>query len=360
MISTALLAALTLAGDFPGFQPPPSGIGAEVLPLSVRSLGMGGVSTGIQDDRTLCFSNPAASAWARLTGITWAAALREGDDEARDGRMSFPSVSVVAPLPWGVVLSAGLAERSSLLASERLTVTGYRAEYYWNGGLTEASASVSVLGTDWLAFSLGGRGTFGSIRSSVSLEDTEPGPGSPVATEFVDEALFRPSWGLTAGLFVKTGFLDLGASFVTDRSGTLQMNRDFAGGEITDSESETYDVPGEINLGMGLHPTRWLTLAGDFHKRKSFTIPGGSVPEGSVASAGAEALLGRRLALRAGYSSVSDLWRDGASIYSAGAGYTFGGGRAGLDLAVTREAADDFTQTGFFVSLFACEDWTGQ
>jgi hypothetical protein len=360
MISIAFLTALALTGEFPEFLPPPSGIGAEVLPLSVRSIGMGGASAAIEEPGALCFSNPAASAWAASTGITWAAAVRRGDDEARDGKMSFPSISLLFPLPRGLVFSAGIAERSSLIASDQLLTSGYRASYYWDGGLTEACASLSFRGSEWLAFSLGGRGTFGSIRSEVSLGEPEPGHEVPVATEFVDDALFRPSWGLAAGVFMKTGLLDLGAGIVTDRRGTLDLNRDFAGGEPTVSTSESYNVPGELDAGIGIHPTGWLCLAADLHSRKSFTIPGAHVASGSVASLGAEALLGGGFAARAGYSSMNGLWRDGSRKYTLGAGYSFGEGGAGVDVAVTREEADGFQETGLFVSLFASENWTGR
>jgi len=360
MISIALLAAIAAGGDFPGFLPPPSGIGSELMPLSVRSIGMGGVSAGVEDSTALCFSNPAASAWAASTGVTWTAAVRKGDDEARDGKMTFPGISFLFPLPGRLVFSAGAAERSSLLSTERTMNAGYRASYDWSGGLTEAEASLSVLGTDWLAFSVGGRGTFGSIHSQVALRDPDPGSGAPTATEFVDDALFRPSWGLSAGVFVSTRFVDLGASMVTDRRGTLEVDRDFSGSEATSKTTETYHVPGEFDAGMGVHPTRWLTVAAGIHSRKSFSIPGGQVPSGSISSLGGEARLGRHFSFRAGLSSMDGLWRDGSNMYSAGAGYSFGGGAAALDLAVTREVADGFEENGIFLSLFASEDWVGR
>jgi hypothetical protein len=360
MISIAFLTAVALTAEFPQFLPPPSGIGAELRPLSVRSIGMGGASSGIEDETALCFANPAASAWAGATGVTWSAAVRNGDDESRDGKMSFPSISVLFPLPRGLVFSAGIAERSRLMSEERMSISGYRATFDWDGGLTEAMASLSLRANDWLAFSLGGRGTFGSIHSVVSLRDPDGGSEAPVATEYVDDALFRPAWGLAVGAFANSGPVDIGIGMVTDRRGTLDVDRDFAGGEPSASDTEHFEVPGEIDVGLGVHPTGWMTLAADLLSRKSFTIPGGHVPSGSIASLGAEASFGNAFCARAGFSSMDGLWRDGSRIYSLGAGYEFGRGSAGLDIAVTREEADDFEETGFYISLFASENWIGR
>ncbi len=361
-MSSAVIAAIAFiaAGAYPDFLPAPSGIGGEMLPLSTRSLGMGGTCSGVLDTAGLCFSNPAASAWASRAGIIWQAALRNGDDPATDGKMAFPMLSAVLPLPHGLVLSGGISQRSRLFATDTLTAgEDYRASYLWHGGLSEAEACVSILASDWLSFGLGARSSFGSVRSDVALRGFQPGPGAPLSTEFADEALFRPCWGLLASTFIRTRYFELGASLITDRSGDIDINRDFAGSTETESSTELYTIPGEVNLGASIEPVPWLTLAADLHSRKALTLPGARVDRGSVVSAGAEAANGR-FAVRAGYSFMDGLWRDGTDRYSLGAGYTFAGGRAGVDLAVTRDICDDFSETGVFVSLWASEDWRGE
>lgn len=359
MILEVLLLAALSAPEYPEFLPPPSGMGSEFLPSTVRSAGMGGVSTALVNSDGLSMSNPATSAWGSSTGVTWTAGWRAGDDEAWDGDMRFPSVSVLFPLPWRVVLSAGLSERSRLLDASTFNQDGYRGALDWEGGLNEASAAFSVRASDWLAFSLGGRGTFGSIRCSASLSESGPGgSGAPLNTEYIDEAKFMPCWGLQAGVLMRLGYVDVGASLLTDRGGRIDIDRDYAG-EEEDGNSENYDLPGEVNLGAVVRPVEWLSVGADLHSRKAMHLLDSTVPEGSVLGLGAEAMVSRGVAARAGWSSTDGLWRDDASRWTGGLGYRFADGSAGLDFSISRETWDDSGETAVFVSLWSSESWLG-
>ncbi len=355
-MTAGLLALALLAVDLPGFAPPPGGMGAESMPLSVRALGMGGASTAVFETESVVMSNPAAGAWAGRAGVTWAFGCRSGDDPSRDGKCSFPSVSAVVPTPFRVALALGLAERSRLKDEGTLSLDGWRGFYDWRGSLSEAYAGLSVIAADWLSFSAGARSSFGSIRSEASVSGSPSGPEVPTGTQYVDDARFRPCWGAQFGAFIHTRRFDLGASVVTDRSGRLSIDRDLSGTGGS-SSSTGYDIPGEVNLGLTLKPFDWLLLSSDVHGRKRLSIPGASVEDGRIYSFGTEALLGGGLAARAGWSSMEGLWRDGSDRLSAGCGYRFAGGRAGLDLAAVRETWDGGAENGFFVSLWASESW---
>jgi hypothetical protein len=101
----------------------------------------------------------------------------------------------------------------------------------------------------------------------------------------------------------------------------------------------------------------WLLLAADLQRRKALNVLGSTVEEGGIASFGAEVALGGGFAVRSGYSSMDGLWRPGSGRMSIGGGYRFSGNRAGVDLAVTREAWSDSSETGVFASLWASEIW---
>lgn len=355
-MTAELLALALFAADLPVFAPPPGGMGAESMPLSVRALGMGGASTAVFETESVVMNNPSAGAWAGRAGVTWAFGCRSGDDPSRDGECSFPAVSAVVPTPFRVVLNIGLAERSRLREEGTLSLDGWRGIYHWRGSLSEAYVGLSVKANEWLSFSAGSRGSFGGIRSEASVSGAPSGPEVPTGTEYVDDARFRPCWGAQFGAFVHTRRLDLGASVVTDRSGRLSIDRDLSGtGES--SSSTGYDIPGEVNLGLTLKPADWLLLSSEVHGRKSLSIPGASVERGRIYSFGTEALLGGGFAVRAGWSGMEGLWRDGSERLSAGCGYRFARGRASLDFAAVRETWDGGAENGFFVSLWASESW---
>lgn len=345
--------------EYPPFEPPTSGAGAEVGPMSVRSIGMGGISTALESPQGPCFRNPAASAWADRSGLAWSGAWRTGDDEAWDDRMRFPYLSVVMPLPLGLSAFAGISERSLVREDSTIAGTDYRAGYEWHGGLNEATMALSVRVSGSLALALGARSTFGTVESEVVIQPSEPGPGGvPLNTIYLDEAMFEPSTGLLAGAFLRAGPVDLGLSLATDRRGDLTILRDYAS-ESEETVEDSYDVPGEFSAGVLVRPAGWLSAGAEYHARKTFHIPGAQVPEGSVTGLGVEVEPTGGLALRAGWSSVDGLWRDGAVRFSAGAGYTFGDGLAGLDVAVTRETWDGSSESGIFFSLWSSEGWLG-
>lgn len=359
MISELLLLLALTAQDYPSFVPPPSGTGSEMLPSTVRSTGMGGVSTALDSPDGLSMSNPSTSAWSSSSGVSWSAGWRTGDDEAWDGRMRFPSFSVLFPLPWRTVLVAGLSERSRLLDQSTLNSDGYRGELEWDGGLNEACIAASVRPSGWLAVSIGGRGTFGSTRCDATLQETGGGgPGEPINTQYVDEAKFQPSWGLQIGAFVRTGIVDVGASILTDRRGDLEIDRDYSG-EDEESTSESYDLPGEVNLGAVVRPVPWLAAGVDLHSRKALHLLDSTVPEGTILGLGTEAQIGAGFCARAGWSRTDGLWRDGAARWTSGVGYRFARGAAGLDFAITRETWDGSGETAVFVSLWSSESWLG-
>jgi hypothetical protein len=265
-------------------------------------------------------------------------------------------VSALFPLPFGTVISAGIAERSNLTASEETAIDGYRGAFEWSGGLSDAWAGMSARASSWLSFAAGARGTFGNMRSEVILQPPSSGPEIPVNTIYIDEALFRPCWGFSFSTFVRTGVVDIGAGIVTDRTGSLDVERDFAGSGSS-TEDGLYTIPGELNVGVSARPASWLLLAADLHRRKTLNVLGSSVDEGGIASFGAEVSLGSHFAVRSGYSSMDGLWRPGSGRMSIGGGYRFSGSRAGVDLAVTRETWSDSSETGVFASLWASEIW---
>ena len=62
---------------------------------------------------------------------------------------------------------------------------------------------------------------------------------------------------------------------------------------------------------------------------------------------------------------MDGLWRDGASTFTAGGGYSFSEGRAGIDIAAGypywRDVQDIFREeTVLSISLWATEKWLGE
>lgn len=359
MLSEIMVVLALGAAEYPPFIPSSSGMGSELLPSTVRSAGMGGVSTALESPDGLSFSNPSTSAWAPSSGVTWTAAWRTGDDAAWDGRMRFPSFSAIFPLPWRTVLAAGLSERSRLLDCNKIEQDGYMGTLDWDGGLSEACVAASFRAAEWFAISLGSRGVFGSNRCEASLTGTAPGgPELPINTQYVDEAKFLPCWGLQVGALVRLGVIDVGASILTDRRGNIKIDRDYSGDEEEESRGR-YDLPGEFNAGVVARPFAWLSLGADVHSRKTMHILQSTVPDGSIIGLGAEAVVGSGFSARAGWSTTDGLWRDGATRWTSGVGYRFAGGAAGLDLSLSRETWEESGETAVFVSLWSSEDWLG-
>ncbi len=355
-----LLTAVVSAVSFPAFVPPPEGIGSETFSVSGRAFGMGGVNAGLTDSTSLSSANPAASAWADRTGVYFGGVFRRGDDPAWDGRPAFPYLSILFPLPGRVVLSGYFAGKSQVSSRDTLSVDEFIGKYHWTGGLGEAYTGVSVLASEWLAFSLGGRCTFGNVTSDVQLSKELPGPLEPLNYTYRDDARFLPSWGAMLGMFINTPSLDLGFAITTDRSGDLEIARDYLA-TGSDSTSEGYTIPGELSVGLSVRPLSRLTLAADLFVRKRLTILEASVDNGTVISTGAEVNLGNGFAARGGYSVMNGLWRDGSVRYTVGGSYSFGGGRARVDIGIGHEIwDDDLGETSLYVCLWASERWLGR
>jgi hypothetical protein len=328
--------------------------------MSGRSFGMGGVCVGLADSASLSAGNPAASAWTGKTGIYFGGAFTRSDDPAWQGTASFPYVSILMPMPGRVVLSGYLAGRSQVSSADTLYLDGFKGVYEWRGGLGEAYAGASVRASEWLAFSLGGRCTFGKVVSDAVLTRELTGPYVPTDWTYRDDARFLPAWGVMVGAFLNTPRFDLGFSVTTDRTGDLELTRDFLSAS-SDSTEESYTIPGEVSLGVSFRPVDRVVVAGDLFLRKRLSLLGASVDNGSVISTGAEVDVGRGFSARAGLSLGEGLWRDGSLRYTAGGSYSFGDGRARIDLGIGHEVwEDDRTETTLFVCLWAAERWLGR
>lgn len=366
-IATCLIVSLTSLYSV-DYLAPPGGVGSEVLAINTRSLGMGGVSVGLPNSSDFTMLNPAASAWTLEGGVAFTGRYTESDDPAWDNRLGFPMVSAFVPLPYRVVITGAIEGRSRIDSSlEDIPVEGdYTGDYTWSGGLVESYLGASVRASDWLAFSIGGRSTFGNIMSDVELTSTDTVPPIPVNSVYRDDARFRMAWGATIGLLLNTEKFGLGFSISTDRKGTLEIDRDFDSGEQADSSgSSFYTIPGELSLGVSFRPVAGLLVGADLFTRKSLNILGSRTDEGSIYSFGAEYDTGHGLQPRLGYSYMDGLWRDGARTLTAGLGYSFDRQTAGLDLAAALTKWDDplegeQSETVFSISLWASERWLGE
>ncbi|MBN1434162.1 hypothetical protein JW921_05335 [Candidatus Fermentibacterales bacterium] len=361
MIVLGLSGGVASWDGYPEYRSPPGGLGGELLPVSARAFGMGGTCVGIPDTTGVCVLNPAASAWCRRTGVSFEARWVESDDPAWDNESGFPFSSVVMPFSDRVNLLGCLAGRSSVLETAHRSGTDdigdWRGRFTWDGGLNEGFAGISVRAASWLGLSLGSRFTFGKVRTSATISTETSESLLPVNTEWVDEALFEPAWGMTFGAMIRSGPFSAGLSVTTDRSGTLRLNRDYAGSS-SGSLSEVYDIPGEVDVGASVRPLAPLLLSADYHLRKSMSVFDSRVEEGEILGLGAEALVSRSLSLRAGYSAMSGLWRDGAARYTLGGSYVFGGRSCRLDAAYGYETWDESrSEQTLVICLWAGERW---
>ncbi|MCD4775339.1 MAG: hypothetical protein K8S15_04720 [Candidatus Aegiribacteria sp.] len=348
------------------YLPPPDGIGSEILPLNTRSFGMGGVCVGVPDSTGFSMLNPAASAWTLDGGVCFGGKYSEGDVKAWDNQLGFPMISAFVPLPGGIVISGAIDGRSRLDSELQEAVSdNYTGEFTWSGGIVETYTGISISANDWLALSFGGRCSFGNILSDITLIPSDSISPIPINSVYRDDARLRMAWGGTFGILVNTDRFGLGFSISTDRKGTLEVNRDFLTSGSPDSSSSIYSLPGEITAGISFRPVERLLLGVDIYSRKVLNILGSCTDDGSVYSVGAEVNVGNGLLTRCGFSYMDGLWRDGAETFSAGAGYSFSEGRAGIDIAAGyqywRGVQDRFQEeTVLCVSLWATEKWLGR
>lgn len=358
---------LALSGIFSvDYLPPPDGIGSEILPLNTRSFGMGGVCVGVPDSTYFSMLNPCTCAWTNDGGVSFGGRYSEGDVKAWDNQLGFPMVSALIPLPCGIVISGAIDGRSRLNSELQEAVSDdYRGEFTWSGGLVETYTGISLRANDWLAFSFGGRCSFGNILSDITLISTGSVSPTPINSVFRDDARLRMAWGGVFGVLVNTDRFGLGFSISTDRKGTLEVNRDYLLAGLPDSSSSIYSLPGEISAGISFRPVERLLIGVDIYSRKVMNILGSCTDDGSVYSAGAEVNVGNGFLGRCGFSHMDGLWRNGADTFNAGAGYSFNEGRAGIDIAAGyqywRDVQDHFREeTVLCVSLWATEKWLGQ
>jgi len=348
------------------YQPPPDGLGSEILPFSTRSFGMGGVCAGIPDNAGFSMCNPAASAWTLDGGLNFRGRYSEGAGDAWDNRFGFPAISALVPLPGGIVLTGAIDSRSRVDSELQEDVgDDFTGEFTWSGGLVDAYAGVSVKTTDWLAISAGGRSSFGNILSDITLIYTDTVPPIPVNSVYRDDARFRMAWGGVLGILINTDRFGLGFSISTEREGTLEISRDFLSTGLSDSSTSTYSVPGELTAGVSFRPIERLLIGLDLYKRKALNILDSHTDEGSVYSIGTEIDIGDGLSARSGYNHMNGLWRDGADTFTIGAGYDFSDGTAGVDIAAGyqywRDVQNRFQEeTVICISLWATEKWLGE
>ena len=361
IILNFLLASLiSVTGFSPGFQPPSCGIGAETAGGGVRAFSMGGVSAGLADSNMVSGSNPAASAWAVSTGLAWGTKVRDTNDLTWSGASSFPEVSMVFPLPLDLQLSAFMSSRSRINIEDTITYIGGSGTEKWTGSSGESYLGFTSRVSEHLAFSLGGKCFFGSAMGDANTSPDIPSQELLLSSSFRDDLSFSPSWGPVFGAFMNTRYFSAGMSIVTDRSGNLDIHRDYMGNSSADTTFR-YSVPGEFTAGVSsqIHPRIILGL--DYFARKSFTILEQTTDEGSYLASGIEINPGYGFRLRGGFRTMDGLWRDGASRYAGGIGYLISGGKASFDIGASYETwGVDESETVVFASIRTSENWLGR
>jgi hypothetical protein len=211
-----------------------------------------------------------------------------GDDRNWTGKLGFPHVSLIFPIPWGITLSGSVSSRSRLSADTAFTFEGGQGTGHWSGGLTESWAGVTLRTGNSLAFSLGSRSTFGNILGEfVTNPDSLPGPEVPLSTNYRDDVVFTPSAGMLFGAFLNTGPFNAGVSITTDRRGDLEIHRDCVGTVSADTTMR-YTIPGDLTAGVSLRPVERLLLAADLYQRKRLSLLDAEVQAGSIFSGGVE------------------------------------------------------------------------
>ncbi|MCP4646554.1 MAG: hypothetical protein GY852_02315 [bacterium] len=321
---------------------------------------MGGITAGVPDSNMVSGANPASSAWAINTGLSWGSKVRETSDLAWSGASSFPDVSLIMPLPLGLQVAATLSSRSRINSEDLIVSDNLSGSIKWTGGAGESYFGLAARASDNLAFSLGGKCFFASAMGDAVTSPTNPGDVVPVSSYFRDDLSFSPSWGPFLGAFLNTKYFAAGLSIVTDRSGELEIHRSYVGGGSADSTTR-YTVPGEFTAGISsqLHPQ--ILVGIDFFARKALTLLEHTTEEGSYIASGFEITPLSSFRIRGGYRTMDGLWRDGASRFSGGIGYLIAGGKASLDLGVSHETwGTDESETVVFASIRTSENWLGR
>ncbi|RKZ03998.1 hypothetical protein DRQ21_04165 [Candidatus Fermentibacteria bacterium] len=360
ILSLLFASVVSVSGFSPGFQPPSCGIGAETAGGGVRAFSMGGVSAGMPDSAMVSGANPSVSAWAVSTAFSWGTKVRDTRDISWSGASAFPDISMIVPMPYNLQFSALLSNRSRINREDSLVFENGSGTIKWTGGSAESYMGLTARVSEHLAFSLGGKCFFGSALGDAVTTPDNPGHQVPVATVYRDDLAFSPAWGAVFGAFMNTDYLAAGLSVVTDRSGSLNIQRDYAGTSSADTTSN-YSVPGELYAGLSVRIIPRLAIGLDFYSRKALHLLGKTTEAGSTAASGFEVDAGSGFCIRGGFRAMNGLWRDGAMMYTGGAGYTVSGGKASFDIGASYETwGADQSETVVFASVMASENWLGR
>jgi hypothetical protein len=360
IISLLFASVVSVSGFFPGFQPPSCGIGAETAGGGVRAFSMGGVSAGMPDSTMVSSANPSTSAWAVNTALSWGTKVRDTRDLSWSGASAFPDISMIVPLPYHIQFSALLSNRSRINRKDTIVFETGSGTVDWSGGSAESYMGLTTRVSEHLAFSLGGKCFFGSALGDAVTKLNNPGQQAALSSSYRDDLAFSPAWGAVFGAFMNTDYLSAGVSIVTDRSGDLNVQRDYAGNSSADTTSN-YSVPGELYAGLSMRIIPRLAIGLDFYSRKALNLLGKTTEAGSFAASGFEVDAGSGFCVRGGFRAMSGLWRDGATMYTGGFGYTVSGGKASFDIGASYETwGTDQSETVVFASVMASENWLGR
>ncbi|MCK5841010.1 MAG: hypothetical protein KAH31_02495 [Candidatus Sabulitectum sp.] len=360
VLNLLLVSLISVSGFLPEFQPPSCGIGAETVSGGVRAFSMGGVAAGIPDSNMVSGANPAASAWAVNTGFSWGTKVRDTEDVTWSGAAVFPEVSIMIPMPLDLQFAALLSNRSRINREDSIFVSGSSGNIRWTGGTGESYIGITSRVSEHLAFSLGGKCFFGSAMGDAVTAPDSPGNIVPISSVYRDDISFSPSWGPAFGAFLNAEYLSAGFSIVTDRSGELEVHRDYMGNSTADTTS-SYSVPGELSAGVSARVYPGLVIGFDYFARKDLNLLSSTTEEGNYMASGFEFATNPGLCIRGGYRVMDGLWRDGASRYSGGLGYVIGGGKASFDIGVSHETwGADESETVVYASIRASENWLGR
>ncbi len=360
ILNLMLASLVAVTGFTPAFQSPSVGIGAETAAGGVRAFSMGGVAAGLPDSSMVSGSNPAASAWAVNTGLSWGTKVRETNDLAWSGASAFPDVSLIMPLPYSLQFSAVLSNRSRINREDSIVLENATGTIKWTGGSGESYIGLTSRVSENLAFSIGGKCFFGSALGNAVVIPDNPGSAALISNSYVDDLSFSPSWGPILGAFLNTRYFSAGFSIVTDRSSDLQIERDYMGNSSADTTT-VYSVPGELTAGVSARVHPRIVIGVDFFARKALTLLGHTTDEGNYLASGFEITPGYGFRLRGGFRTIDGLWRDGASRYSGGIGYVIAGGKASFDVGASFESwGVDESETVLFASIRTSENWLGR
>lgn len=351
---------VSVSGFFPSFYPPSCGIGSETAGDGVRVFSMGGVSAGVPDSNSVSGANPAASAWAANTALSWGTKVRATEDASWSMAADYPNISLIVPMPLRLQFSAFLNNRSRINTKDPIIFENGTGSVNWTGGTGESYLGITTRVSDYLAFSLGGKCFYGSAMGDAVTSAGSSNNSIPMSSNYMEDISFSPAWGPVLGVFMNTKHLSAGFSILTDRSGILSVDRHYMGDSFADTTLH-YSVPGELTAGISAHLHPRILAGVDYFARKKLKLLGSTTAAGHSISSGLEYFPSSDLRVRGGFRTIDGLWRDGALRYSAGVGYLISGAKAAIDIGVSHETwGIDESETVFFASIRTSENWLGQ